>query len=163
MEENIEVWLHCTSPEVAKDILENGFSPDRNSQTKFGCGVYLSTERWHEDDGKLTWAVLECTVDLSSAMVCEYFPPSDGFSEGGRTERHFGRWLKEQGVVSSNRVQQSAGNSPQNARIKEFMKEKNYHAAKFLEHGKEVLVIYDASLITSITLVESGASGSNST
>jgi len=146
------VWLHCTSSENADAIVKNGFSILKNTQCRFGRGIYLSTERWYEDDQDYEWAVLECTVALPRDTIMEVFPPSDSFPDEGYTERHFSRWLNENKKVPSNYIKLESANSSQNIGITNFMLERGYKAAKFMEHGKEVLVVYDLSVITGIKL-----------
>ncbi len=147
-------WLH-TQGDGGKEILElirqNGWKPESNTGTKYGCGVYLSRVRWHSSAKH----ALRCSVGLADEEIMDHFEAVPGYeSKGaGNTEGHLARYLEHAKVISNNRPPTSAGDSEQNRRIRDHFLGRNIRAVKIQEHGLETLIVFDRDAISIDALI----------
>lgn len=139
-------WIHSQQQEtVVRAIEANGWRPDLNTGTKFGCGVYFAKGLWHTD---AQWTI-QCEVHLQDTEIITQFQPIKGFETkgGGNSEGHFERYLTAMNVTAG-RPKVGKGDSPQNKAIRDHFLSKGIKAVRFIEHDREVLVVYDTSVIT---------------
>ena len=140
-----ETWQYSNPDDsVIDQIQTQGWQPQASSSCKFGCGVYLARGLWYPD----TKRVIRCRVHLADHEVMRVFPLVPGFEQhgAGRTERHFERYLKDEGVVPG-RPKVEKGSSAQNTAITSFFLDQGIRAVEFIEHTDEVIVVYDTDAI----------------
>jgi hypothetical protein len=138
-------WFHSHQEDrVVAAIDKDGWRPELNTGSKFGCGVYLARGQWHPD---AKW-LIRCHLHLRDDEVLDLFPVAKGFEQHGEggTEGHFQRYLASQGVVTG-RPKVESGDSHQNRSIRDFFLKQGIKAVKFTEHGHEVVVVYDTDVI----------------
>lgn len=136
---------------LLKDIHANGWKPQTNTGTKYGCGVYLARGLWYPEAP----GALRCQLQTTSSEVMSDFPEIPGFAKhgAGRTQDHLSRYLKHEGVVQG-RPSPTRGDSAPNLAIQKHFLGLGKKVVTFNEHDHEVCVVFDWSCIQVIELVE---------
>ena len=130
-------WFHSTDVTGFGLITNGGWCPKCMANSIYGAAIYFARGRWNE---------LPCyfrcrlVVDKSDSMSSFLFP-----SGQGNTQDDVIAHLNHYGVRASRSA--SPGYSGQNTRIRNFFQTTKIKAIHFIEHGIEVVAVYDPNAI----------------
>jgi hypothetical protein len=138
-------WYHTSDPSTLDKIVVDGWKPELNSQSKFGCAIYLSRDPWDDNASE----ALYCEVDIADDELIDKFAVDPKFpNQGeGNTERHFSRYLTTQNLLVANHAKNDAGSSSPNQAIRDHFLGHGTKAVLIEEHGLDVLIVYDPKAI----------------
>lgn len=133
-------WYRTMPRNVADEILASGeWHPERNTNSKYGCAVYLSRFAWEPN----AEAMLGCQIVAEPSEILSVFKHSGG---QGSEAKDLRMYIQEQCEVKG--CTGEAGSGRNNQAIRHLFLGQKFKAICFYEYAHDlVLVVYDESII----------------
>lgn len=136
-------WMHSQDLATVQQILQTGWDPRLVTGTIYGCAVYLSRGPWM---GRA--ASILCALELRPQEVLTTYAHVGG---NGASEddllAHLSANVTVPGPIGRIGRTPQRGSSAQNTNIRDFFLSNGVRAIHFVEHGENVVAVYDPTCI----------------